>query len=106
MEWKLFWRYALDLSVLFPAAFLCLAPVWEFLPAPRRTLGAAAAFLLGGTLGAAALCARFRLDSNDLLLPLALLALLCGARSASGGRHSPSSAPVFCWWSAVCSACC
>ena len=27
MEWKLFWRYALDLSVLFPAAFLCLAPV-------------------------------------------------------------------------------
>ena len=34
MEWKLFWRYALDLSVLFPAAFLCLAPVWEFLPAP------------------------------------------------------------------------
>ena len=34
MEWKLFWRYALDLSVLFPAAFLCLAPVWEFSSPP------------------------------------------------------------------------
>ena len=106
MEWKLFWRYALDLSVLFPAAFLCLAPVWEFLPAPRRTLGAAAAFLLGGTLGAAALCARFRLDSNDLLLPLALLALLLYLRALRGALSIWRAAFSFfsaCFLLVVCS---
>ena len=106
MEWKLFWRYALDLSVLFPAAFLCLAPVWEFLPAPRRTLGAAAAFLLGGTLGAAALCARFRLDSNDLLLPLALLAFLLYLRALRGALSIWRAAFSFfsaCFLLVVCS---
>ena len=106
MEWKLFWRYALDLSVLFPAAFLCLAPVWEFLPAPRRTLGAAAAFLLGGTLGAAALCARFRLESNDLLLPLALLALLLYLRALRGALSIWRAAFSFfsaCFLLVVCS---
>ena len=106
MEWKLFWRYALDLSVFFPAAFLCLAPVWEFLPAPRRTLGAAAAFLLGGTLGAAALCARFRLDSNDLLLPLALLAFLLYLRALRGALSIWRAAFSFfsaCFLLVVCS---
>ena len=29
MDWKLFWRYALDLAALFPAAFVCLVPVGE-----------------------------------------------------------------------------
>ena len=57
MDWKLFWRYALDLAALFPAAFVCLVPVWEFFSRPGRTALAAACFLTLGTLGAAAACA-------------------------------------------------
>ena len=73
---------------------------------PRRTLGAAAAFLLGGTLGAAALCARFRLDSNDLLLPLALLALLLYLRALRGALSIWRAAFSFfsaCFLLVVCS---
>ncbi len=76
MEWKLYCRYVLDLSTIIPAAFVCLAPVWTFLPKPRRVLGAAAVFCTGGILVASALCTHFRLGSNTLLLPLAVLAFL------------------------------
>lgn len=37
MDITLFGRYFLDLSILYPGAFLCLAPLWEHLKAPRRT---------------------------------------------------------------------
>lgn len=57
MDWKLFWRYALDLAAIYPAAFACLVPVWEFFARPGRTALAAVCFLTLGTLGAAAVCA-------------------------------------------------
>lgn len=84
MDWKLFWRYALDLAALFPAAFVCLVPVWEFFSRPGRTALAAACFLTLGTLGAAAVCAHFRVDSNLLLLPLAALAFTLYIRALRG----------------------
>ena len=37
LDITLFGRYFLDLSILYPGAFLCLAPLWEHLKAPRRT---------------------------------------------------------------------
>ena len=37
MDITLFGRYFLDLSILYPGAFLCLAPLWEHLKSPRRT---------------------------------------------------------------------
>lgn len=51
---------------------------------PGRTALAAACFLTLGTLGAAAVCAHFRVDSNLLLLPLAALAFTLYIRALRG----------------------
>lgn len=74
MDFSLFGRYFLDLAVFYPGAFLCLAPLWEHVKAPRRTAVLAAALVTVICLAAAALCAIFELDSNLLLLPTLLAA--------------------------------
>lgn len=37
-----FGRYFLEFALLYPGAYLCLAPLREHLTAPRRTFGIAA----------------------------------------------------------------
>ena len=74
LDFSLFGRYFLDLAVFYPGAFLCLAPLWEHVKAPRRTAVLAAALVTVICLAAAALCAIFELDSNILLLPTLLAA--------------------------------
>lgn len=74
MDFSLFGRYFLDLAVFYPGAFLCLAPLWEHVKAPRRTAVLAATLVTIICLAAAALCAIFELDSNILLLPTLLAA--------------------------------
>ncbi len=84
MDWTLFPRYLLEFAALCPAAVICLLPVWEFLENRRRTALCALLYLVLGIAGGAALCARFRLDSNLLLLPLLLVAFLLYLRALRG----------------------
>ena len=72
LDFSLFGRYFLDLAVFYPGAFLCLAPLWEHVKAPRRTAVLATTLVTVICLAAAALCAIFELDSNILLLPTLL----------------------------------
>lgn len=74
LDFSLFGRYFLDLAVFYPGAFLCLAPLWEHVKAPRRTAVLAATLVTVICLAAAALCSIFELDSNILLLPTLLAA--------------------------------
>ena len=74
LDFSLFGRYFLDLAVFYPGAFLCLAPLWEHVKAPRRTAVLTAALVTVICLAAAALCAIFEIDSNILLLPTLLAA--------------------------------
>ena len=74
LDFSLFGRYFLDLAIFYPGAFLCLAPLWEHVKAPRRTAVLTAALVTVICLAAAALCAIFELDSNILLLPTLLAA--------------------------------
>ena len=64
MDITLFGRYFLDLSILYPGAFLCLAPLWEHLKAPRRTALLTAFLVTVIDLAAAALCTVLELNSN------------------------------------------
>lgn len=102
LDFSLFGRYFLDLAVFYPGAFLCLAPLWEHVKAPRRTAVLTAALVTVICLAAAALCAIFELDSNILLLPT----LLAGGSGSFREpdclslrrlqRHDGSLHPAFC----------
>lgn len=96
MDGTLFLRYALDFAALVPAAVLCLLPVWEFLENKRRTALAALLFLAAGIFGGAAICAAGRLESNLLLAPLLLLALLLYLRALRGTLSVWRAAFGFC----------
>ena len=74
MDITLFRRYFLDLSILYPGAFLCLAPLWEHLKAPRRTALLTAFLVSVIDLAAAAFCTVLELNSNMMLLPIFLTA--------------------------------
>ena len=96
MDGTLFWRYTLDFAALIPAAVLCLLPVWEFLENKRRTALAALLFLAAGIFGGAAICAAGRLESNLLLAPLLLLALLLYLQALRGTLSVWRAAFGFC----------
>lgn len=68
MDWELFLRYFLDFAALYPAAVLCFAPVMEFLRSPRRAIPLTAATLTALIFVNAAVCTRFRWNSNWFLL--------------------------------------
>ena len=74
MDITLFGRYFLDLSILYPGAFLCLAPLWEHLKSPHRTALLTAFLVTVIDLAAAALCTVLELNSNMMLLPIFLTA--------------------------------
>lgn len=83
MDWELFWRYALHFSAVWPAALICLAPVWEFQRRPGRVLIGTPLFLAAGTFGGAALCVLTHLNGKagmSLLLTAAALLYLLSLR--------------------------
>ena len=73
MDFSLFGRYFLDIAVFYPGAFLCLAPLWEHVKAPRRTAVLTAALVtaicLAPFVRAGACCLCFKLGAA-LLSPL------------------------------------
>lgn len=107
LDFSLFGRYFLDLAVFYPGAFLCLAPLWEHVKAPRRTAVLAATLVTVICLASAALCAIFELDSN-ILHPAGgvLAAALAGGAGSFREpdrlslrrlrRHDGSLLPAFC----------
>ena len=106
MDWTLFWRYVLDLAAVYPAAAVCLLPVWEFLTEKRRTVLAALLFLTVFVFGGAALCAHFLIDSNYLLLPFLLIAFLLYLRALRDTLSVWRAAFSFCsglFLQAICS---
>ena len=88
MDRELFGRYLLDFSALYLGAALCFAPVIEFLRKPRRTIPVVVVVLTALIFADAALCTRFRLNSNWFLLPeLAVLFFLyCGTLTRTFSR--------------------
>lgn len=70
----LFFRYALEFAMLYPAAYLCLSPVRQFLDNPWRAAWYAAGVATGGVLLFSAMSVGLGCSSNMFLLPAVLLA--------------------------------
>lgn len=73
MELALFVRYFLDYAVLYPAAFLCLAPLREQLRSPRKTFALTAVITTAVCAGFSLLCTLLEVNSNFFLLPILIL---------------------------------
>lgn len=73
MDAVLFRRYFLEFALLYPGAYLCLAPLRDHLKAPKTTYWIAGGALTALCLGCAALCAIFELPSNVFLLPILIV---------------------------------
>lgn len=67
-------RYFLEFALLYPGAFLCIAPLREHLKNPRRTYALAAALMTVTALAAAVVCAAMEWNSNFFLLPILIVA--------------------------------
>ena len=73
MEKALFVRYFLDFALLYPGAFLCLAPLQEQLKSPRRTHALAGVAITLISVVCAVLCTMLELESNLFLLPILIV---------------------------------
>ena len=73
MDAVLFGRYFLEFALLYPGAYLCLAPLRDHLKAPKTTCWIAGGALTALCLGCAALCTIFELPSNVFLLPILIV---------------------------------
>ena len=73
MDGVLFGRSFLEFALLYPGAYLCLAPLRDHLKAPKTTYWIAGGALTALCLGCAALCAIFELPSNVFLLPILIV---------------------------------
>lgn len=73
MDGVLFGRYFLEFALLYPGAYLCLAPLRDHLKAPKTTYWIAGGALTALCLGCAALCTIFELPSNVFLLPILIV---------------------------------
>ena len=73
MDAVLFGRYFLEFALLYPGAYLCLAPLRDHLKAPNTTCWIAGGALTALCLGCAALCTIFELPSNVFLLPILIV---------------------------------
>ena len=76
MEKNLYLRWFLDFASIYPAAIFCFAPVLKLMKKPIRTLLVCLIGITVVCLSAAALCMRFSLLSNGLLLPIAILSFV------------------------------
>ena len=73
MDAVLFGRYFLEFALLYPGAYLCLAPLRDHLKALKTTCWIAGGALTALCLGCAALCTIFELPSNVFLLPILIV---------------------------------
>lgn len=73
MDAVLFGRYFLEFALLYPGAYLCLAPLRDHLKAPKTTCWIAGGALTALCLGCAALCTIFELPSNVFLVPILIV---------------------------------
>lgn len=73
MDAVLFGRYFLEFALLYPGAYLCLAPLRDHLKAPKTTCWIAGGALTALCLGCAALCTIFELPSNVFLVPILII---------------------------------
>ena len=73
MDAVLFGRYFLEFALLYPGAYLCLAPLRDHLKAPKTTDWIAGGALTALCLRCAALCTIFELPSNVFLLPILIV---------------------------------
>lgn len=73
MDAVLFGRYFLEFALLYPGAYLCLAPLRDHLKAPKTTCWIAGGALTALCIGCAALCTIFELPSNVFLLPILIV---------------------------------
>lgn len=73
MDGVLFGRSFLEFALLYPGAYLCLAPLRDHLKAPKTTCWIAGGALTALCLGCAALCTIFELPSNVFLLPILIV---------------------------------
>ena len=81
-----FGRYFLEFTLLYPGAYLCLAPLREHLTAPRRTFGIAAGLVTVICAVCAGVCSVLEVPSNYFLLPILIVAFwLLRWRAAPGG---------------------
>ena len=69
-----FGRYFLEFALLYPGAYLCLAPLREHLTAPRRTFGIAAGLVTVICAVCAGVCSVLEVPSNYFLLPILIVA--------------------------------
>lgn len=69
-----FGRYFLEFALLYPGAYLCLAPLREHLTAPRRTFGIAAGLVTVICVVCAGVCSVLEVPSNYFLLPILIVA--------------------------------
>ena len=76
MEKNLYLRWFLDFASIYPAAVLCFAPVLKLMKKPIRTILICFIGITFVCLGSAALCMRFSLSSNGLLLPITNLSFV------------------------------
>lgn len=80
-----FGRYFLEFALLYPGAYLCLAPLREHLTAPRRTFGIAAGLVTVICVVCAGVCSVLEVPSNYFLLPILIVAFwLLRWRAAPG----------------------
>ena len=73
MELELFVRYFLEYAILYPAAFLCLAPLQEHLKSPRKTAGLAIAVITAVCVCFSLLCTLLETSSNFFLIPILII---------------------------------
>ena len=73
MNTALFGRYFLEFALIYPGAFLCLAPLRERLKDPRRTYCITAVSLTVLAIAAALSCTYLDLSSNFFLLPILII---------------------------------
>lgn len=84
-----FGRYFLEFALLYPGAYLCLAPLREHLTAPRRTFGIAAGLVTVICAVCAGVCSVLEVPSNYFLLPILIVAFCCCGGGWLRGCRSP-----------------
>lgn len=73
MDLTLFGRYFLEFAMMYPGAFLCLAPMQDHLRSPRRTYGIAALTITAVCVVCSFLSCILERGSNFLLLPILII---------------------------------
>lgn len=87
MNWSLFGRYFLEITMLYPAALLCYLPARQGLRIrPQILVPAVLCVVTGLDLLGALICTWFAIPSNYVLIPIMLMCLALYAKTLSFSR--------------------